>query len=140
MILSDLLGYHELSGVQYATLPENDYGEYSNAMDFILDGKVYSAIDDPDDGYGSCLKKIMQDRISAAEISNRFDAVPVVGKYSDSSTDVIELVDQCSGRTVMAIGTDHHDEYYPCCILSFYPESMTINRKLRGRRILRHRI
>ena len=138
MILSDLLGYHELSGVQYATLPENEYGEYSNVMDFILDNKVYSAIDDPDDGYRSCLKEIRQDRISAAEISNQFDAVPVVGKYSGNSTDVVELADQYTGRTIMAIGTDHNDGYYPCCILSFYPENITIPRKLHGRRILRH--
>lgn len=57
-----LVGEHMLDAVDFATEKIQSYGdrfEDAQCMRFRLDGVVYCAIENPDDGYRSCLDKII---------------------------------------------------------------------------------
>jgi len=58
--LKSLLGAHELSGVDMINRQVEYYGsmEDCNVINFVLDGKTYTAIEDYNDGYRSAMEKI----------------------------------------------------------------------------------
>ena len=57
MELKDLVGLHELSGVDTTTEMIETWGE-NYVVRFVLDGKTYKAIEDPEDGYRSHCKDL----------------------------------------------------------------------------------
>jgi hypothetical protein len=98
----------------------------ANFISFRLDGAVYTAVENPDDGYRS-----MMDRLFVTldiKMKNVFPAVKVVGlKRAIASDDVIEFIDVKTKKIVLEIGTDHQDDYYPSFVSAFHPENMTTN-------------
>ena len=58
MELKDLVGEHELSGVDTTTERVKPYGDYYEVVRFVIDGKTYKATEDPNDGYRSYLKEL----------------------------------------------------------------------------------
>ena len=128
----DLLGCHKLSGVEMSNFDAKDYcGGTStvNCCKFKLDGKVHVAVEDPEDGYRSCLGKIFIAKNN--NLNNEFREVEVCGhiNVSNRSKDLIEFIDTTTGLTVLEVGTDHTDDYYPCYVASFHPENMIINKE-----------
>jgi len=66
MELKDLAGEHILTGVDF----ENETIEkYCEAVNFILDNETYTAIQDPNDGYRSCMREIINS--SLAKLSEK---------------------------------------------------------------------
>lgn len=127
MELKDLAGLHKLSGVDFENIKVNKYGSFedANTIRFCLDGKIYTAIEDPCDDYRSCMKEII---LSKATMTNKFKPMEVVGIYRDksgyNSCDILELVNISNGRTVVRVGTDNNDDYYPFFVSEFNPENI----------------
>lgn len=129
MELKDLVGEHELSGLDLVTIKSiEDWESDADAYLFILDGITYKATEDPNDGYRSNLKDI---EISEEKISYVFPPQKVLCTMKDaeeySNNDVLQMHDSINGKLVLEIGTDNYDDYYPICIMSWHPENLSIN-------------
>jgi len=129
---SDLLGEHELSGVDFGSMGKMDkWSDESGTMDFIIDGKIYSAIEDPGDGYRSSLEELAVGRI--AEVKNKFPSIMVIGSEVPSDqyveNNIIQFIDCTNGKVVMRLGTGNTNDYYPFCVMEFTPENMSTNEK-----------
>lgn len=122
MELKDFVGEHFLTGVDF------DSYEDCQAVNFILDGQTYTAIEDPNDGYRSNMREIKE---SAVLVRNIFTPCRVLGRMKDDSdyeqNDVIEFIDLSTGKIVLEVGTGNTDDYYPYWVATFTPENMAIN-------------
>ena len=131
MELKDLVGEHELSGVDTTTERVKQYGDYyedCEVVRFVIDGKTYKATEDPDDGYRSYLKDL---EVTNEKVTNSFPPQKVIGKMKDDSdwekNDTIQFIDTTTGKVVLEVGTDNTDDYYPYCFLRWSPENLGIN-------------
>ena len=122
MELKDLIGLHELSGVD--TTIEGD----AEVVRFVLDGKTYKATEDPNDGYRSYLKEL---EVTDEVTSNNFPPQKVLGKMKGDDThlvhDIIQFIDVITSKIVLEVGTDESDSYYPYCVLYWSPENLACN-------------
>jgi hypothetical protein len=132
MELRELVGLHQLSGVDMHVEAIERYGrdfENCQVINFVLDGITYTAIEDPKDGYRSSLAALF---VTDYIISNSFAPCAVIGRLRDRDTgeacEILELVDARTGESVMQVGTEYTDNYYPMWVANFAPESMVINR------------
>jgi hypothetical protein len=129
MELKDLVGEHELSGLDTFTKKATEtWEEDSDGYRFVLDGKTYCALEDPSDGYRSNLRNL---EITEDKVDYTFPPQKVIGKMREdeeySKNDTIEFYDAINGKLILVIGTDNWDDYYPCCIMNWYPENLSIN-------------
>ena len=129
MELKDLVGLHKLSGVDMSNEKiKDEWGdsfEDCQVINFVLDRKTYTAIEDPSDGYRSSMREIKESKVV---IKNKFTPVKVMGVIRpDTSDDVIDFFDVKTGKVVLSVGTEHIDDYYPGFVAYFYPENMAIN-------------
>jgi hypothetical protein len=128
MKIEDFKGKHFLTGVEFGEIKSNDkWGDNANTIDFILDGKTFSAVEDPDDGYRSSMEDIVENR-DGVIIKNTFSQIEVLGVIRKDE-DIIDFIDTITGRKVLSIGTDYSDYYYPSFVCDFIPENMNINVK-----------
>jgi hypothetical protein len=127
--LEGLCGKHVLEGVDFGS--ERVKREWSEAYEncevirFQLDGVVYMAIEDPSDGYRSAMQSI---KVTDEPIKNRFPGIEVVGRMKERSeygqnNDTLQLISAKTGKTILEVGTDNHDDYYPCWVASWQPEN-----------------
>jgi len=128
----DLIGNHILSGVDRATTTKLLYSgfgyEDAAVLRFVLDGKTYEAAENPEDGYRSSLGYLVE---SDEKVSNLFYPHEVIGKLGDmyrDNSDVLEFYDVSTKELVLAVGTNNNDDYYPSCIMEWYPENLELNR------------
>jgi hypothetical protein len=91
-------------------------------ISFILDGKKYTAVEDPSDGYRSCMDRLIAEEGS---LKNIFPDTKVMIPCSNS--DILSFYSVENGMLVMAIGTDHSDDYYPSFVGLFIPENLPVN-------------
>ncbi len=130
MELNDLVGKHVLSGVDMVTKPNNDnfWNDSCEVINFVLDSVTYTAVEDPEDGYRSCMRDIY---VSETEVVNNFPSQEVVGVMRQPSVynkhDVIDFIDTTTGKIVLSVGTTDIDDYYPGWVAVFTPENMAIN-------------
>jgi hypothetical protein len=125
MYLEDLVGLHEISGVDITTMEIKLYGDYEdiNVVRFVLDGKTYKAIEDPKDGYRSYLDEI---EVCDEVVWNNFPPQKVMGKMKDEH--IIVFIDVFTDKVVLELGTQHiEDNYYPYCVMYWYPENLACN-------------
>lgn len=129
--LEDLVGEHILDGVdmfdERVKLSWGDEYENCEMMRFRLDGIIYLAIQDPEDGYRSSMDKIV---ISETPMKNTFQPQRVIGRLRTKGTysqvdEVLELIDVHTGKTVLEIGTANTDDYYPYFVATFSPENFS---------------
>lgn len=134
MELKDLVGKHILDAVDFTTGKVSTYGdEFEDAQlcRFRLDGNIYVAIEDPSDGYRSYLGELKID--TENKMFNIFPPISVIGHHRTigsygNKDDILELIDETTGKIVLEIGTADIDDYYPGFIASFHPEAMQINK------------
>ena len=105
------------------------YKEDCETISFRLDGVVYTATQDPSDGYRSSMSGIAK---SERPMRNVFAPVKVIGRLRTrgeygGTDDVLELIDAKTGKTVLEVGTDDVDDYYPCWVARFDPTAMASN-------------
>lgn len=136
--LKDLVGKHVLSGVDYfndkiASGWDDERFEDCQVLNFVLDGKGYSAIENPSDGYRSMMREVRV--IDPTLVSNRFPPIEVFAVYRDvarggyDSADLLYLYDIANAKLVLSVGTDRSDDYYPSFIAEFTPENMSTNQE-----------
>lgn len=137
--LKDLVGKHILDAVDFSNEQVktwDDEFEDCGVVRFRLDGKVFVATEDPSDGYRSSMRDIAL--LGDVPMQNVFVPQAVVGRYQaerpacegadyTNQTDILELVDEVTGRVVLEVGTDNTDDYYPSFVSSFHPEAMACN-------------
>ena len=134
--LSDLAGVRTLTGCDTSIEKIESYGGYlqdAQCVRFCLDGVNYTAIEDENDGYRSCLGSLFV----GGEISNVFPPIAIRCKYltrrkcdfSDGFVEcgILVCVDIVTGLTVLEIGTDNTDDYYPSFVSCFSPQNMVTN-------------
>lgn len=129
--LEDLVGLHQLTGVDMNNQSielSTEYFRDCQVINFILDGKTYTAIEDPSDGYRSCMHDIYQ---SNFKVSNVFQAIQVMGLKrifsNDNKDNVLDFYDTKNGKLILSVGTKYSDDYYPSWEAVFTPENMSIN-------------
>ena len=132
--LESLVGLHLLSGVDMETkdLPSeyNDDSTYrGNVINFVLDGKTYTAMEDDNDGYRSAMRELF---VSRKKVSNQFDSFQVMGIYRSngeygSKDSLLELYDVRNGKCVLVVGTHNTDGYYPSFVSTWNPENIFEN-------------
>lgn len=119
--LGDLIGEHRLDAVD--RFIEGNFDDAA-AIRFRLDGVVYTAFEDPEDGYRSSMKELC---VSSDKMVNVFEPVDVVGVMN--SEEVLTLIDVKTKKVVLEVGTADIDDYYPSFVAAFFPENMCINQK-----------
>ena len=128
--LEDLIGLHELSGVDTVTIPldpDKDRYEAAQAMSFVLDGVVYTATEDPSDGYRSYLGSLDV----GGEVSNRFPPQRMLctyeGKDGLQKNEILVMTDVITAKEVLRVGTANTNDYYPLFVADFDPTAMACN-------------
>ena len=125
--LESLVGVRMLDGVDFETIKgdKESYYEDSQAIRFRLDGVIYMAIENPDDGYRSSLGTLF---ISDTPMVNTFAPVRVTLRMKGSSDyqvdEILEGITE-SGETVLEVGTANTDDYYPYFVAYFNPKAIT---------------
>jgi hypothetical protein len=130
--LDSLVGEHVLDAVDTFSESIKQYGNHfedCSIIRFRIDGTVYTAIEDPDDGYRSSLGQLF---VSTDEpMKNVFPSVRVLGRKKENERsaihDTLQFVDVVSGEVVLEVGTDNTDDYYPWFVSSFWPDRMAVN-------------
>lgn len=128
--LVTLVGEHILFGCDCSTEQVKDWGEIyvsAGVMRFNMDGKVYEAIENPDDGYRSTLEGLhIPD--TGVVVQNMFAPTAVIAVHQSQShssmDDILELRNAKTGKVIIKIGTSDINDYYPGCVMEFNPENL----------------
>lgn len=130
-----LIGEHILDAVDRSNEQVKDWGdrlEDAACLRFRLDGKIYVALEDPDDGYRSAMEKLFVQE--GTEMQNVFPPVKVLARlrvvkdqYYDGEPDILEFIDTANGKVILAVGTDHAADYYPSFVAEWNPQNMAQN-------------
>lgn len=110
------------------------YMEDCQALSFKLDGVVYTAVEDPGDGYRSHMRDLL---VNDIQIKNTFEGVEVEAVYLEKNPeatwdygyDVLQLVDTTTKAVVLSVGTANVDDYYPYFVSQFDPKAMSVNQR-----------
>ena len=128
--LDDLVGKHKLSGVDYnREVLTNLYDcvEECEVVNFILDGVTYTAVEDPENDYRSCMAEI---GITDYEVKNTFEPVDVIARKRPPEppyfydNDILEFIIPATGLMVLAVGTQDVSDYYPMWVAKWIPENL----------------
>lgn len=123
--LESLVGERVLCGADRLDGTSLGYGYCSDVIRFVLDGKTYTAVEDPVDDYRSCLGELF---VSDNEVANRFPPVRVIAQMrEDEWLDILDILDAQTGLVVLSVGTDYTDDYYPYFVADFDPRNMAVN-------------
>jgi hypothetical protein len=124
--LQDLAGKHMLSGVDRLNEDIEVYWgetEVSEVLRFELDGVTYGAVEDPEDGYRSSMRKL---KVYEGRPATTFDPVECQVVYREvegyESCDLIEII--ANGKVVLRAGTSHTNDYYPSFVAYWNPEPL----------------
>lgn len=138
--LEKLVGKHTLTSVDFSN--ENIKVEYSDefalssVINFTLDGKTYTAIEDPSDGYRSSLRSL---HVTRKKPKNTFAPVEVLCIYRIDEgyheSDILEFYDIANGKIVLKVGTNRSDDYYPSFVARWVPENLSINNKKKIKKV-----
>lgn len=124
--LSDLVGPHTLDACARTDVT-HPFDPHSSGIAWSMDGKVYMAFEDVNDGYRSeCAPIFVAEggfyEFCSPEYLNR----QVVGKCVTkdeygSEDDILELVDVETGHVWLRVGTEDIDDYYPAFVAEWHP-------------------
>jgi hypothetical protein len=136
--LENLKGEHTLSGIEVGEREfKNFWGhkEECGYIKFTLDGITYIAVEDPDDGYRSYMRDL---EIVDEDCEIKLPDIKVCCKMREDdkgwneTNEVLEFIDLINCETILAIGTGNTSDYYPYCVLDYYPERMSCNADRNG--------
>jgi len=135
--LASLVGRHELSGVDRLLDGELEYRlGPTDAFRFVLDGKTYTAVEDPEDGWCSAMKELY---ISDDPVTNQFSPIEVeatlvvgrrlqdwLGRDMGDEHQILQLRDVMTGKL---LGGWHGgcERLYPQFVAWFDPTGMYVN-------------
>lgn len=134
MELNELVGEHILSGIETGTKQiEGFWGEETcNFVKFTLDGVTYLALEDPDDGYRSYMEELQIVEERCKFPLPNVKVICVMRKSEEEygfhqEDDILSFIDAISRKEILAIGTANTDDYYPWCVMEYYPQNMACN-------------
>ncbi len=132
MELKDFTGAKVLDAVDFLvekTVNYCDETEDCQVCRFRLDGVIYVAVEDPNDGYRSMMKDLVID--NEAMMKNVFVGCDVICRHIEKSDwdedDILELVDVKTEKVVLRVGTANCNDYYPYFVAEFDPTAMAAN-------------
>lgn len=133
--LEDLKGLRQLDAIDFREEETTDHWgdlEHACACRFRLDGVVFVAMEDPQDGYRSSMRSLKID--PATPMTNDFHPITVLCKHiaktdKTDTCDILEIIDCESTEVVLRVGTNYSDDYYPSFVSQFYPDSMILNKR-----------
>ena len=109
------------------------YGADSGDLTFKIDGIVFKAVEDPDDGYRSLLGTIdytschdslfFRLPIARVQIEEYYGEGEPDGFYVNKG---YRLVDVLDGHIWLEFGTDNYDDYYPMFRFTHYPKKQSM--------------
>jgi len=111
--LKDLVGDHTLD---FAAVTDS-LGDGTGIVQFFMDGKTFTAVEDPDDGYRSFLEGIY------VGPNNKYLLAPPINRevratHEDSDQrDLLTITDIETGHVWLEIGTEDTDDWYPYCVM-----------------------
>lgn len=126
-------GMHMLSGIGNTSFEDDWTGETIEVIVLQIDGKNYGFYVDPNDGYRSygCMHE------TSVEPTTIFPPQPVIARNISEDTEdedgyprvyhMLKLLNE-DLETILKIGTDHSDSYYPMAIFRWNPERLPINK------------
>lgn len=130
-------GVHYLSGIGH-TVFKDRYDDDIEGELFCIDGNVYGAYIDPDDGWRSygVIQKV------DAKCQYTFPPQAVLIEHIDENRmikeddwfdyvkrELLVIKDAKNLEEVLVVGTDRTDDYYPCAIFNYTPENLEINKE-----------
>lgn len=126
-----LIGERVLTGVDLGTCKGGwDGKDDCNLIRFVLDGVTWEAMEDPEDGYRSCLGIFEK---SGVPVKNVFEPcwlrVEYFEGYLRKTSELLRGYDLVTGRLVLEVGTDNTNDYYPYFVANFDPTAMAANNK-----------
>lgn len=128
--LESIIGEHVLDAVDiFVDNAKDEYGDFHDCqlIRFRLDGTVYTAIENPEDGYRSSLGSLIVS--PNTDMKNTFPPISVLVRAKrHSDGEILEFIDLITTDVVIDVGTDRTDDYYPFFVNAFWPENMAINR------------
>jgi hypothetical protein len=80
---------------------------------------AYHVVEDPDDGYRSMLKEIVEVPLDGLIFFSR--PIATVRVVSDDDIDGYQLVDVDDGHVWLRFGTEGYDDYYPTFVFDYTP-------------------
>ena len=132
MKLKDFTGAKVLDAVDFLVEKTVNYQLPNPSSCFCchrLDGVIYVAVEDPNDGYRSMMKDLVID--NEAMMKNVFVGCDVICRHIEKSDwdedDILELVDVKTEKVVLRVGTANCNDYYPYFVAEFDPTAMAAN-------------
>jgi hypothetical protein len=93
-----------------------------NNESFALDGEVYTAVEDHDDGYRSYMETVVCEHCLMTMVFPRHCLARVrVLDLSNTDEEGYRLVDVDTGHAWLEFGTCHADNYYPYFFFTYTP-------------------
>lgn len=132
MTWTDLCGERELLSIR--TDVRHPFSTEANGVALDLGNLTVFVFEDPSDGYRSsaCEPLIAQQSLYAFGVSPEYVRVPVLirpltqGRYG-AKAEGLEFIDRRNGKTVLLLGTDNCDDYYPSFTCEWTPANLVEN-------------
>ncbi len=104
------------------------YGADSGHHSFKIDNIAFKVLEDPNDGYRSCLGVIEYGEQNDSIFFSSPIAKVRIEKFQESTeygneNEGYRLVDVEDGHVWLAFGTDHCDDYYPMFVFTHTPKA-----------------
>jgi hypothetical protein len=146
--LSDLCGKHILFAVWFQRkIVPNEWNEWDDNEDtnhcyFHLDGVTYVAREDANDGYRSSMRDIQVvgdiplnwwtpgEPVVAIYYTQKSDAPDYSEEeewYDEGVCDLLSIGSEITGKTILTVGTDNSQDYYPSFVSHFQPQNLSHN-------------
>lgn len=119
---STLLGTHVLDTAAVESTVAG-HPDSASHFSFGMGGRVYTATEDPSDGYRSYCEKIVvsDDKTLLKGAAPLGRVVHVTQEIPDKyrNCDILVFTDAETGHVWMRLGTDNTDDYYPFCVFEW---------------------
>lgn len=131
MSWDDLCGERELRAIR--TDVRHPFQAEANGVALQLDDMTVLVFEDPSDGYRSCANDpiIMQAPLYSLGCDPEYIRAPVlVRRWTQAeygTPDGVEFIDRRNGKTVLRLGTDNSDDYYPSYTCDWRPQNLADN-------------
>jgi hypothetical protein len=129
MTWGDLCGERILMAIR--TDVNHPFDPAANGVVLDLDDLVVFAFEDPSDGYRSlCATPLIASaHLYSYGCSSDYIRAPVIVRTwgNVGGPDGIELLDRRNGKTILRLGTDNADDYYPRFVCEWQPQNLAEN-------------
>ena len=132
MAWSDICGERTLLAI--TTDVRHPFDPDANGVAIDLDGLIVFAFEDPSDGYRSTCAEplIAHDNLYSFGVSPDYLRVPVmvreIDRHTDHAFEGVEMIDRRNGKTILVLGTNNTDDYYPYYTCEWSPQNIADNR------------